>query len=146
MTQKQRKKRKTRSKKYKLTLIYNGVKKRSYSDCLFVMRHKFHECLQRNFKDKISTWKVEDGDQISPTEWLGKCVTLKQKWVHWELIDTQDRVSQAAAIIGAIGGRNGKGKAKKRGDSAYYRNLRMLGQLKKEISKLKSIDTIKKSA
>ena len=79
---------------------------------------------------------------MSDYEWYGQCTTLKQRVVKWHLINTENQVSKAAAIIGAIGGRSGVGKAKRRGDSNYYRNLRLLGTLNKKIKLLKN----KKSA
>lgn len=123
--------------KWKITFKYGDESRNAFANDVYEMRSRFRESLQRNFKDKVATWKMEDGHQISPQEWQGQLVTLKQKIVKWHLLDTENQVSKAAAIIGAIGGRAGVGKAKRRGDSAYYRNLRMLGTLNKKIKLLK---------
>ena len=44
-----------------------------------------------------------------------------------QVIDREDRVKEAARILGAIGGTAGRGKKKVRGDSNYYRVLRYKG-------------------
>ena len=133
---------KRKKQKFKITYTYGEHSKNAFANDVFEMRHRFRDSLQRNFKDKLATWKVEEGHKMSDYEWYGQCTTLKQRVVKWHLINTENQVSKAAAIIGAIGGRSGVGKAKRRGDSNYYRNLRLLGNLNKKIKLLKN----KKSA
>jgi hypothetical protein len=142
ITQKQKKMAKRKRKRFKITFHYGDESRNAYANDVFEMRSRFRDSLLRNFKDKVATWKMEDGHQISPQEWQGQCVTLKLRTVRWHLVDSENQVSKAAAIIGAIGGRAGVGKAKRRGDSNYYRNLRLLGTLNKKIKLLKN----KKSA
>ena len=44
-----------------------------------------------------------------------------------KVYDREDRVKEAARLLGAIGGTAGRGKKKVRGDSNYYRVLRYKG-------------------
>ena len=65
--------------------------------------------------------------QVSNTEWHGKSISVCGKPILIQVIDREDRVKEAARILGAIGGTAGRGKKKVRGDSNYYRVLRYKG-------------------
>lgn len=131
---------KKRKHRYRLQVTCQGMTKNTFADSIYDLQvFKLPKILKRHW-NAHAIWKVQETDQVSPTFWQGRTVTNNYYWVNWQLTDMHNELKSAAAKLGAVGGRNGTGKAKRRGDSAYYRNLRLLGQLKKEIKKLKNLD------
>ena len=50
--------------------------------------------------------------QVSQNEWHGKSISVCGKPILIQVIDREDRVKEAARILGAIGGTAGRGKKK----------------------------------
>ena len=82
--------------------------------------------------------------QITDQIWRGRATGANGEWVWWEIIDTEDQVKKAASLLGAIGGRNGTGKKKCRGDAEYYNLLRLKGLVVRMKNKQKKVDQAKK--
>lgn len=78
-----------------------------------------------------------DADQITTDWWIGSSVTCCNKRIFWECFDLIGKTSHAGQVLGQIGGSNGTGESKRRGDSEYYNNLRLLGLKKRRENKLK---------
>ena len=81
---------------------------------------------------------LENLHPVSNNEWHGVVYSVCGKSIKVQVIDREDRVKEAARLLGAIGGSSGTGKKKVRGDSNYYRVLRYKGiekQRKKNANK-----------
>ena len=117
---------KKRVNRYKATIRFNGSSINVYGRSIDDLRVKFSEQTKRRFK-VWATLKFSEGDQITSQWWIGSSVTLCNKRVFWDCFDLVGEASNAGAVLGRIGGANGTGKNKRRGDSEYYNKLRLLG-------------------
>jgi hypothetical protein len=70
---------------------------------------------------------LDELNQISKNEWHGRIISVCGKPILYKIYDREDRVKEAARLLGSIGGASGTGKKKVRGDSNYYRVLRYKG-------------------
>jgi hypothetical protein len=50
-------------------------------------------------------------------------------------METLTPQQQAAILLGSRGGSAGKGECKRRGDSAYYKSIRMRREIKKDLAR-----------
>ncbi len=73
---------------------------------------------------------------VGDNYWKGYsiCVRTGAK-LHWELYYRGNKIKEAARLLGQVGGQNGVGKKKVRGDSNYYRMLQLKGALKRRKKK-----------
>lgn len=71
-------------------------------------------------------------EPIGDNFWRGHtfCARGGQR-IDWELYYRGNRIKEAAKLLGQIGGQNGVGKKKVRGDSNYYKMLQLKGALKR---------------
>lgn len=97
------------------------------------------EAIRRNFKLKAQVMCSKE-NQISEQVWQGRCTSACGAWVYWRIIDTGSRVQEAARLLGSIGGTNGKGARKRRGNADYYNGLRLKGLIIRRKNKLKKLD------
>lgn len=110
--------------RYKLTFwVKKGPKIRVFSDCIKQLKFpRFTHSFYRNYKmyaDVIFT-TAETLDNIF---FWGSTVTRCNNRVHWEVTDRAKMGREAARTLGKLGGSNGTGQAKVRGDSNYYKLL-----------------------
>ena len=63
--------------------------------------------------------------QVSDNEYRGYTIAVTGERINYVIIDRKNRIKEAARLLGQIGGQAGIGKKKVRGDSNYYRSLRM---------------------
>jgi len=67
--------------------------------------------------------------------WEGHAICSNGERINWELYYRGNKVQEAAKLLGQIGGQNGVGKKKVRGDSNYYKMLQLKGTLKRSKQK-----------
>ena len=107
--------------------------------------------LKINFADRVkqvlkmdALLMFRDADQITTDWWIGSSVTACNKRIFWECFDLIGKTSHAGQVLGQIGGSNGTGESKRRGNAEYYNNLRLLGLKKRRENKLKKTENVKK--
>ena len=71
--------------------------------------------------------------KLNDNEYRGYTIALTGERISYIIIDRKNRIKEAARLLGQIGGQAGTGKKKVRGDSNYYRVLRMKGVEKNKI-------------
>ena len=123
-------------KKYKnnlsCTLHYKSAIRKCFAQDFRHMQLKLPEAVQREWK-LWCNMNIDSLEQISQNEWHGHTICATGERINYSIIDRKDRVAEAARLLGQMGGQAGRGKSKVRGDSNYYRLLRM----KREVKKLK---------
>ena len=97
----------------------------------------FSKALKRHFKMIGHMNSEKTREEIGTDLWRGWTITACGNRVNWTMGYRGNRVAEAAAIIGGIGGSAGRGQSKVRGDSNYYQLLRMKGLEKRRQSSLK---------
>jgi hypothetical protein len=138
-----KRKRTNRVNRYRLTIRFNQSSINVYGRSIEDLRVKFSEQTKRRLK----VWailKFSEADQITSNWWIGSSVTTCNQRVFWDCFDLVGEASNAGAILGRIGGSNGYGESKRRGDSEYYNKLRQLG-LKKRLKNKEKKESQKKS-
>ena len=70
---------------------------------------------------------------MSDNEFRGYTIAISGERINYVIIDRKNTIKEAARLLGQIGGQAGTGKKKVRGDSNYYRVLRMKGIEKNKI-------------
>ena len=65
--------------------------------------------------------------KLSDNEFRGYTIAISGERINYVIIDRKNTIKEAARLLGQIGGQAGTGKKKVRGDSNYYRVLRMKG-------------------
>lgn len=131
-------------KKKRLKKVFRYKVKVTYGTKTFsVFAHNL-SLLKINFGDRVkevlkkdALLMFRDADQITSEWWIGSSVTACNKRIFWEVFDLIGKTSHAGQVLGQIGGSNGTGESKKRGDSEYYNNLRLLGLKKRRENRLK---------
>lgn len=114
--------------RYKFVAKYNKKKVVGFARTLTMLKINFSDKVRAEFKEH-TLLQFKNSDQISPDWWMGSSVTLSNKRIFWEVFDKVGQASHAGAVLGQIGGSNGTGESKRRGDSNYYNELRKKGLL-----------------
>ena len=125
---------KKNNKRYKnnlsVKLNYKGTIRKCFAQDFKDLKYRVPDAVKRAFK--LNCNMCMDGIvQISNNEWMGDTYTVCGKRIEYYIIDRRDKVKEAARLLGQMGGQAGTGKKKVRGDSNYYRVLRMKGIKKK---------------
>jgi len=116
-------------------IYYKGEVRRCYAETQRHMLIRMPDAAHR----KWGVWCNMNTDTQQPVGdnyWKGYtfCARTGGK-LHWELYYRGNQVKEAARLLGQIGGQNGVGKKKVRGDSNYYRMLQLKGALAKRKKK-----------
>jgi hypothetical protein len=119
------------------TFVHNGKTKRCFAKDMNRMKLRLPDAVYRAFYLQ-TTMIMDDLSQISNNEWYGVLNTLCGKRIQYRIIDRQDRIKEAARLLGQIGGQAGRGKKKVRGDSNYYQLLRLKGLEKRRKKPVKT--------
>lgn len=116
------------NKKNKLACVlsYNGKTRKCFAKDWVHLRVRGSEAIRRAF-GLLANVNLDCMTQVSQNEWHGKSISVCGKPILIHVIDREDRVKEAARLLGQIGGSSGTGKKKVRGDSNYYRVLRYKG-------------------
>ena len=131
----------TKTKRYKLHLKCGEKQTTVYGkDLKHLQVYRFHQQIWKAFRAKVLVWNPTVENQVSDVEWHGSSLTTDNRLVKWKVYDRLPPIVSAAKMLGQIGGRNGRGKSKVRGDSNHYRMLQKIGQLQKQIKRLKKLD------
>jgi hypothetical protein len=137
---KKQKKRTMRVNQWKCELTNKGITHTCFATSYErLISYAIPEAIRRNFKLKapvMCSKENQSADQI----WQGRATSACGAWVWWRIVDTGSRVQEAARLLGSIGGSNGKGAKKRRGNSDYYNNLRLKGLIIRRKNKLKKLD------
>lgn len=105
----------------------NGETRKCYAMDERHMLIRFPEAVHRKWGFWMNM-NTESQVKVGNNYWRGYAVCAKTgTHVEWELYFRGNRVRDAAQLLGQIGGQNGVGKRKSRGDSNYYNMLRMKG-------------------
>lgn len=129
-----------RVNRWKCELINKGIKHTCFATSYErLIGEVIPEAIRRNFKLKAQILCFKE-NQISDQVWRGRCTSACGAWVYWRIIDTQNQVKEAARLLGSIGGTNGKGARKRRGNADYYNALRLKGLIIRRKNKLKKLD------
>ena len=123
--------------RYKVRIKYNNKVCHCYASNLDWLRVKFSERVRQEFK-LWANLKFSESDQITSEWWIGSSVTSCNKRIFWEVFDLVGATSKAGQLLGSIGGSNGTGESKRRGDSAYYNALREKGLAKRRANMRKA--------
>jgi len=131
-----KKKRLKRVFRYKVKVKYGTKTFSVFAHNLNNLKIRFSDRVKEVLK-KDCLLMFRDADQITNDWWIGSSVTSCNNRVHWECLDLIGKTSHAGQVLGQIGGSNGTGESKRRGDSAYYNKLRLIGLKKRRANKLK---------
>jgi hypothetical protein len=116
----------TKTNKLACVLSYNGKTRKCFARDWDHLKQRAPEAIRRTWY-LWANLNLAHLNQISQNEWHGKIISVCGKPVMCKVYDREDRVKEAARLLGAIGGTAGRGKKKVRGDSNYYRVLRYKG-------------------
>ena len=120
----------TKQNKFACVLSYNGKTRKCFARDWDHLKQRAPEAIRRTWY-LWANLNLDHLNQISQNEWHGKIISVCGKPILCKVYDREDRVQEAARLLGAIGGASGTGKKKVRGDSNYYRLLRYKGIEKK---------------
>ena len=133
-----------RVNRWKCNLMHKSKKFTCYATTFEnLIGYKITESIWRNFKLKCQV-KCFKENQLSEQIWRGRSTSVCGSWVFWEIIDTQTKLQEAAKLLGSVGGNNGRGAKKRRGNAEYYNNLRLKGLVIRQKNKIKKLDAEKK--
>jgi hypothetical protein len=113
------------------TLYYRGMTRKCFGEDIDHLRQRVPLAIQREWKLNANM-NTDFMHKLSPNEYRGYTIALTGERINYIIIDRKDLVKEAAKLLGQIGGQAGTGKKKVRGDSNYYRVLRMKGVEKKK--------------
>ena len=113
------------------TLYYRGMTRKCFGEDIDHLRQRVPLAIQREWKLNANM-NTDLMHKLSPNEYRGYTIALTGERINYIIIDRKDLVKEAAKLLGQIGGQAGTGKKKVRGDSNYYRVLRMKGVEKKK--------------
>ena len=116
----------TKQNKFACILSYNGKTRKCFAKDWDNLRVRVSMAIRREWYLGANL-VLDELDQISQNEWHGRIISVCGKPILCKIYDREDRVKEAARLLGAIGGTAGRGKKKVRGDSNYYRVLRYKG-------------------
>lgn len=112
------------------TIFYNGEVRKCFAKSESHMLIRMPDAVHR----KWGLWcNMNTASQypVGNDFWRGYTICRTGEKIHWELIFRGNRVKDAAKLLGQIGGQNGVGQKKVRGDSNYYKMLQLKGALKR---------------
>lgn len=115
-------------------LFYKGEVRKTFAKSQKHMLIRMPEAVHR----KWGFWcHMNTRSQVPVGEdyWEGHTICSNGERVNWELYYRGNKVQEAAKLLGQIGGQNGVGKKKVRGDSNYYKMLQLKGALKRQKQK-----------
>jgi hypothetical protein len=115
---------------FSCTLYYLGKSRKCFGLNINHLKLKIPEAIQREWKLRANM-NIDSLKQVSYNEWHGHTIAITGERINYIIVDRKDRIQEAARLLGQIGGQAGVGKKKVRGDSNYYRVLRMKGINKK---------------
>lgn len=137
---KKQKKRTKRVNRWKCELTNKGIKHTCFAtNYERLIAVAIPEAIRRFYKLKAQVMCHKE-NQISEQIWQGRATSACGSWVYWRIIDTQNQVEEAARLLGSIGGSNGKGAKKRRGNADYYNALRLKGLIIRRKNSLKKLD------
>lgn len=123
------------------TLYYSGATRKCFGYSIDHLKQRVPEAIQRQWKLRANL-NTDFMHQLSDNEYRGYTIAVTGERINYVIIDRKNRIKEAARLLGQIGGQAGTGKKKVRGDSNYYRVLRMKGV---EKNKQKMRENIKES-
>jgi|13_taG_2_1085334.scaffolds.fasta_scaffold05443_5 hypothetical protein len=123
--------------RYKLKIKYDNKVFYSYARSLPMIKERFSDRVRKEFKIWCSM-SFRESDQLTTTRWIGSNVSTCNQRIHWEVFDLVGATSEAGRLLGSIGGSNGRGEAKRRGDAGYYNALRKKGLAKRRANMVKN--------
>jgi hypothetical protein len=126
-----------------VTLYYQGETRKCFGEDINHLKHKIPEAIQRQWKLRANM-NIDGLRKISNNEWHGFTIAITGERINYIIFDRRDLIKEAAKLLGQVGGQAGTGKKKVRGDSNYYRVLRMKGVEKKKQIMRENIKKIKK--
>ena len=112
-------------------LSYKGETRKCFAQSEKHMLVRMPEAVHR----KWGLWcnmNTKSQQPVGKDYWEGHSIAATGERIYWELYYRGNRVKEAAKLLGQIGGQNGVGKKKVRGDSNYYKMLQLKGALKKK--------------
>ena len=115
-----------KTNKLACVLSYNGKKRKCFARDWDHLKQRAPEAIRRTWY-LWANLNLAHLNQITNNEWHGKIISICGKPIMCKVYDREDRVKEAARLLGAMGGTAGRGKKKVRGDSNYYRVLRYKG-------------------
>lgn len=101
-----------------------------------MIKERFSDRVRKELKVWCSL-SFSESDQLSSNYWVGSNVSTCNQRIHWEVFDLVGATSEAGRLLGSIGGSNGTGEAKRRGDAEYYNGLRKKGLAKRRANMVK---------
>ena len=123
------------------TLHYAGATRKCFGYSIDHLKQRVPEAIHRQWKLRANL-NTDFMNQVSDNEYRGYTIAVTGERINYVIIDRKNRIKEAARLLGQIGGQAGTGKKKVRGDSNYYRVLRMKGV---EKNKQKLRENIKKA-
>jgi len=114
------------------TLVYKGKTRKCYGLDMKHIKMRFPDACRRAFKVSTQLFDHDMKEISSNKYWMGSSLTMCGNRVTFDIHNRKDLVKDAARLLGQIGGQNGIGKKKVRGDSNYYRMLQLKGALVKK--------------
>ncbi len=128
------------------TLYYRGMTRKCFGESIDHLKQRVPEAIQRQWKLRANL-NTDFIHKLSSNEYRGYTIAITGERINYIIIDRRDLIKEAAKLLGQIGGQAGTGKKKVRGDSNYYRVLRMKGvEKKKELMRknIKNSEKVKK--
>ena len=116
---------------------YRGKVHKAFAKDEREMLWAFAKSTTRHFKMKAHMNSENTKEEIGKDLWRGWTISVCGNRINWIMGFRGNRVREAAATIGSLGGSAGRGQSKVRGDSNYYQLLRMKGLEKRRQSSLK---------
>ena len=123
------------------TLYYRGMTRKCFGESIDHLKQRVPEAILRQWKLRANL-NTDFMHKLSSNEYRGYTIAITGERINYIIIDRRDLIKEAAKLLGQIGGQAGTGKKKVRGDSNYYRVLRMKGV---EKNKIKQSEKLKKS-
>jgi hypothetical protein len=120
------------------TLHYAGMTRKCFGYSIDHLKQRVPDAIQRQWKLRANL-NTDFMHQVSDSEYRGYTIAITGERINYFIIDRKNRIKEAAKLLGQIGGQAGTGKKKVRGDSNYYRVLRMKGVEKNKQKMRKNI-------
>lgn len=116
------------------TLYYMGETRKCFGHSIEHLKQRVPEAIQRQWKLNCNL-NTDYLRKLSDNEYRGHTIAVTGQRVDYVIIDRRNKIQEAARLLGQIGGQAGTGKKKVRGDSNYYRILRLKGVEKNKLNK-----------
>lgn len=112
-------------------LFYKGETRKCFAKSQPHMLVRMPEAVHRKWGLSCNM-NTRSQEPVGDDYWRGHTICATGQRIDWELYYRGNRVKEAAKLLGQIGGQNGVGKKKVRGDSNYYKMLQLKGALKRQ--------------